>query len=153
VTEMREVSSMLGDVTTILTGLLAAIAGISVLVGGIGIMNNMLVSVTERTREIGVRLAVGARESQILTQFLVEAVALSMLGGVIGIGFGLGAAAIAAPLLGVHLLSATGPSSWHLASPQPWRSRSVTFPPGEPPASIPSTLCDTTSGAIHELPR
>jgi putative ABC transport system permease protein len=84
----------------IMTTLLGAIAAISLLVGGIGIMNIMLVSVTERTREIGIRMAVGARSADILTQFLIEAVVLSMLGGFIGLTLGIGGAFIFASTSG-----------------------------------------------------
>ena len=84
VRDLREIQDLLGSITGVLTTLLASVAAISLVVGGIGIMNIMLVSVTERTREIGVRLAVGARSSDILRQFLVEAVVLSSAGGLIG---------------------------------------------------------------------
>jgi len=88
-----EIANVLGVITGTLTMMLASIAGISLLVGGVGIMNIMLVSVTERTREIGIRMAVGARGRDILRQFLVEAVLLSCIGGVIGFGLGVAASA------------------------------------------------------------
>jgi len=86
--------------TRVMTLLLAAIAGISLLVGGIGIMNIMLVSVTERTREIGIRLAVGARSADVLTQFLVESIVLSVAGGIIGTGVGFVGSALLGRIMG-----------------------------------------------------
>ena len=91
---MQELSTMLTSTTDIMTTLLAAVAGISLLVGGIGVMNIMYVSVTERTREIGLRMSIGAKGMDILAQFLIESILISVTGGLIGVLFGVGAALI-----------------------------------------------------------
>ena len=94
VRSQQELSTMLTNTTDMLTVLLAAVAGISLLVGGIGIMNIMYVSVTERTREIGLRMSIGAKGIDILAQFLIESILISVTGGLIGVLFGVGAAVL-----------------------------------------------------------
>jgi len=91
---MEEIAQGIGQITRIMTIIISSIAGVSLLVGGIGVMNIMLVSVTERTREIGIRMSLGATRGQILFQFLVEAMTLTLIGGLIGMGLGTGAAFI-----------------------------------------------------------
>ena len=108
VRDMKELIDTLTGTTTVLTALLSAVAGVSLLVGGIGIMNIMMVSVTERTREIGTRLAIGALEREVLMQFLVESVVLATFGGLIGIAMGLCAAGIGARLIGVPFVFKPG---------------------------------------------
>jgi putative ABC transport system permease protein len=102
--DTAQISETLQGTTRILTSLLGAVAAVSLLVGGIGIMNIMLVSVTERTREIGIRLAIGAVGSEVLLQFLVEATVLACLGGVIGLLLAFGATWALAPVIGVPFL-------------------------------------------------
>jgi putative ABC transport system permease protein len=108
VMDMKEIANMLTGTTQLLTALLSAVAAVSLLVGGIGIMNIMLVSVTERTREIGIRLAIGAFEREVLMQFLVEAAVLSSFGGLIGIVLALTASVWLAGMLHVPFVFNAG---------------------------------------------
>jgi putative ABC transport system permease protein len=118
-----EIANVFGTIAATLTLMLAAIAGISLLVGGVGIMNIMLVSVTERTREIGIRMAVGARSRDILRQFLVEAVLLSSVGGVVGIILGVAAST------GVTMLinSVTSGTKWPIVVSLPAAGIAIVF--------------------------
>jgi putative ABC transport system permease protein len=104
----KEIADTANSITTVITLLLGAIGGISLLVGGIGIMNIMLVSVTERTREIGIRIAVGAQPSAIQLQFLIEAVTLSLFGGLIGVLIGVGVSLLVGALASFQPIVSTG---------------------------------------------
>jgi len=123
VRNMTEIADALSIVTGIMTAMLASIAGISLIVGGVGIMNIMLVSVTERTREIGIRMAVGARGRDILCQFLVESVMLSCIGGVVGLALGISAS------LGVTVLinSLTQGTQWPITVSLPAAGVAILF--------------------------
>ena len=140
--DMSEIIKALGSMSQMMGGLLMIVAMISLIVGGVGIMNIMLVSVTERTKEIGLRMAVGARSHQILRQFLIEAIVLCLLGGIVGIVLGRATAL----WCGTSCAGPLPPRTQRSWQPLPCRPRSespsVFTRLGRPPASTRSMRCD-----------
>ena len=136
---MTEITKAMSSTTELITRLLLYVAMISLVVGGVGIMNIMLVSVTERTHEIGLRMAVGAEPSDILQQFLIEAVVLCLLGGIMGIFVGRGTSYLVSKVL-TGRLRLPWVRSWPLwPCPQAWALFSAFIRHGRARGSIPST--------------